>query len=324
MLLTLNAESQNFEELTDKVIDKYRSVNNTLYTADIQDFAVNMKEMYEKFYPAFLKVHYQHGMYLALVNITPSNVTDFHKESRDEYHKVFWEDDPVLSTYLASTVFEALVTNLRKLTTDLSWGKSSNTGNAPPRAISMKRITKDIEEFHKKIAVNNGEEFVQFEKDLNNLIENIENGQDLERLWNYADKYNIHLEDQYSLDDEELFPLTTLRTAIDNIMGFINVIVEFYEYDEAAHIADVGRTNTQRWIAGFASYKVNSLRIMREYIDSLASLCNNANYIKLDPDEASQKICDEEIFDNGIYHEDLKIRVKFAIRKSIEKLREIE
>ncbi|MCY3722183.1 MAG: hypothetical protein OXG97_08170 [Candidatus Poribacteria bacterium] len=322
MLLILNAESQNFEELSDKVIDKYQSVSKAVSIVEIQEFATNFKEMYEKFYPAFLKTQYQHGMYLALVNVTPSNVTDFHKEYRDENHKVFWENDTIQSTYFASTVFEALVTNLRKLTTDLSWDKSSSIGDTPPRAISMKRITKDIEEFHKKIGVNNGE-FVQFEKDLNNLIENIENGQDLERLWSYADKYNIHLEDQYSLDDEQLFPLTTLRTAIDNIMGFINVIVEFYEYDEAAHIVDVGRTKTQSWIASFASYKVNSLRIMREYIDSLASFCNNANYINLDPAEASQKICDEEIFVEGTYNEELRIRIGLAIQKSIERLREI-
>ena len=322
MLLILNAESQKFEELADKVIDKYQSLSKSVSIAEIQAFATNFKEVYEKFYPAFLKTQYQHGMYLALVNVTPYNVTDFHEEHRDENHKVFWEDDAIQSTYFAATVFEALVTNLRKLTTDLSWGKSSNIGKTPPRAISMKRIVKDIEEFHKKIGVNN-DEFVQFEKDLNNLIKNIEDGQDLERLWSYADRYNIHLEDQYSLDEEKSFPLTTLRTAIDNIMGFINVIVEFYEYDKAAHIVDVGRTKTQSWIAAFASYKVNSLRIMREYIDSLASLCNNANYINLDPDEASQKICDEEIFDDGIYHKELKIRVKLAIQKSIEKLREI-
>ncbi len=320
MLLSLDMGSENYEELTEKIIDRYLPINNDQWEIEIREFATSLKDLYQKFYPQFLKTQYQHGMYLALVNVTPSNITDFHEEYRTENHKIFWEDDRIQNTYIASSVFEALLTNLRKLTTDLSWGKSGDKSQSPPRAVSMKRIAQDIGEFHKSIGANNGE-FKVFENNLNSLIIDIETGEDLEQLWRYTDKHNIHLEDQYSLEDD-MFPIVTLRTVIDTIMRFINTIYEFYNYKDPAHIMDIGRNNTQKWIASFSSYKVNSLRILREYIDALASFCNNANYADLDPEEASRQICEWEIFGNESHLKELKLRVELALKKKIEELRD--
>ena len=321
MLLSLNLESENFEELTEKIIDKYLPINNDQCDIEIREFATSLKGLYQKFYPQFLKTQYQHGMYLALVNVTPSNITDFHEEYRTENHKIFWEEDRIQNTYIASSVFEALLTNLRKLTTDLSWGKSEDKSQSPPRAVSMKRIAQDIGEFHKRIGANSCE-FTVFENNLNSLIIDIESGEDLEKLWRYTDKHNIHLEDQYSLEDDNMFPLVTLRTTINTIMRFINTIYEFYNYKEPAHIMDIGHNKTQKWIESFSSYKVNSLRILREYIDAIASFCNNANYADLDPEEASRQICEWEIFGNESHLEELKLRIELALKKKIEELRD--
>ena len=321
MLLDLNIDSRNFDELTDKIISRYKTINKPEFNDEISEFAKNLRDMYEKFYPVFLKTQQQHGMYLALVDVTPENITDFHEDYRSENHKIFWQADTVISLYLASSIFEALLTNLRKLATDLSKDTSVNTGETIPRAISMKRIVKDIKKFHREIGVTTNE-FIQFEKHIEGLAFGIHNEQELEKLWRYTDKHNIHLEDQYSPDEEDMFMLKTVRLLINDIMEFIGAIDEFYNYREAASIIDTGRSRMQRWIASFASCKVNSIRSMREYVDALASLCNHPNYISLEPEEASEKIVEEMMLENEGNFEHLKIIMEIEIKRSIPELRE--
>ena len=72
MHLELTLKSENYVQFTDKIICKYRSIKrpninkNKAVRIDekIQDFAQNLCEMYQRFYPIFIKTHYQHGMYL--------------------------------------------------------------------------------------------------------------------------------------------------------------------------------------------------------------------------------------------------------------------
>ena len=320
MLLDLNIDPEKFDELTDKVISKYQTLNKPEFDKEISEFAENLRYMYERFYPVFLKTLWQHGMYLALVNVTPNNVTDFHEEYRTEKHKIFWQEDPGISLHLSASVFEALLTNLRKLSIDLSVDRSVKS-DKPPRAISMKRIVKDIREFHKKIGATTSE-FIEFEEDIDGLASGTNNGEELEKLWRYTDKYNVHLEDQYSPEDENLFVLETLRLLINDIISFMGAIDKFYNYGEPTDIIDTMRSKMQSWIAAFSAYKSNSIRSMRKYVDALAGLCIHPNYIGLEHEEASEKIVEDMMSENDGNFELLKTIMKIEIEKRIPELRD--
>ncbi|MDE0553220.1 MAG: hypothetical protein OXI24_03330 [Candidatus Poribacteria bacterium] len=320
MILDLNIDSERFDELTDKIISKYQTLNKPEFNDEISEFAENLKYMYERFYPVFLKTQHQHGIYLALVNVTPGNITDFHEERRTENHEIFWQEDPVVSLYLSSSVFESLLMNLRKLSTDISVDRSV-TSNEPPRAISMKRIVKDIKDFHKKIGATTSE-FVEFEENIESLASGAKNEQELEKLWRYTDKYNIHLEDQYLPEEEQLFVLETLRFLINDIMAFMGAIDKFYNHREPADIIDTMRSQMQGWIAAFAAYKSNSIRSMKEYVEALARLCIHSNYIGLEHKEASEKIVEEMMLEGNENFEFLKTIMKIEIEKRIPELRD--
>ena len=130
MLLQLTLASEDFDQFTDKIISKYQPLNNTAniqkaarIDKQIQDFAQGMCEMYQKFYPIFLRTHYQHGMYLSLINSKRSNIDYPHQDDIDENHKIFSEHDKVHWVHFTSTTFEALLMNFRKLIVDTSEGQ---------------------------------------------------------------------------------------------------------------------------------------------------------------------------------------------------------
>ena len=91
--------------------------------------------------------------------------------------------------------------NLRKLIIDTSKGKG--------KAISMKRICKDIKQFHIAIKADSVE-YSQFEDNLDKQIK-IATEPDREGLWDYIDSYNVHLEDKYSVDTNDQFHIMTLK-----------------------------------------------------------------------------------------------------------------
>ena len=321
MLLQLTPKSENFDQFTDRIISKYQPVNKnpninkaTKINQQIQDFAQSMCEMYKKFYPVFLKTHYQHGMYLALINSEPSNIDNPHPENINENHKIFSEHDTPHWLHMTSTTFEALLMNFRKLIIDTSEGK------AKAKAISMKRISKNIEHFHTSVKANS-EEFKQFEKDLNKQIK-IATAPEREKLWDYIDSHNIHLEDNYSIDTEDPFHILDLEILMNSVRNFINTIYKFYNYKEPAYIADTGYQETQHWIRAFSSFKKYSIRSVSKIIERLAQFSNGPEYRNLTPTEASKEIFKKEVLEKEESHNYFKIVMEIELEKRITILRE--
>ena len=297
MHLELTLKSEDFAQFTDKIISKYQPINNnpninkaTKINTQIQDFAQNLCEMYQKFYPIFIKTHYQHGMYLALINGSPSNRHSFHQEKINRDHKIFREFDSTHWLHTTSTTFEALLMNLRKLIIDTSEGKG--------KAISMKRISQKIKQFHTCIRANS-DEFVQFEENLNKQIE-IATAPEREELWDYIISYNIHLEDKYAIDTDDPFHIHDLEVLMNSLRNFINTIYAFYNYKKPAYIAHTGYDQTQRWIAAFSIFQKHSMRLLSETITQLAQLSGTPEYKHLNPKEASEEIFKKEVLEKEV------------------------
>ena len=319
MHLELTLTSENYAQFTKKIICKYQPLNNTAniqkaarIDKQIQDFAKKLCEMYQTFYPVFRKTHYQHGMYLSLINSKRSNVDNFHQDNIDENHKIFREHDEVHWLHLTSTTFEALLMNFRKLILDTSEGAG--------KAISMARIRDDIKRFHTSMKANSGE-FMQFEEKLDGQI-SIADAPEMEKLWDYIDSYNIHLEDKYSVNTDDPFHIRDLEILIDSVRNFINTIYEFYNYKEPAYIADIGHEKTRHWIAAFSSFKKYSMRSVSESIETLAQLSNLPEYRNLTPEEASEAIFNKEILEKEESLSYFKTIIKIEIEERITALRE--
>ena len=318
MHLKLTLTSEDYTQFTEKIISKYQPLNNAANVRkaarideNIQDFAQKLCGMYQKFYPVFRKTHYQHGMYLSLINSKRSNVDNFHQDGIDENHKIFREHDEVHWLHLTSTAFEALLMNFRKLIIDTSEGAG--------KAISMARIRDDIKHFHTSMKANSGE-FMQFEENLDRHI-GITAAPEMKKLWDYIDSYNIHLEDKYSVDTDDRFHIHDLEILIDSVRNFINTIYEFYNYKEPAYIADMGHQKTRHWIAAFSSFKKYSMRSVSESIEVLAQISNLPEYRKLTPAEASEAIFNKEVLEKEESLSNFKTIIKIEIEERIIALR---
>ena len=320
MHLELTLKSEDYVQFTDKIISKYRSINRPNINEDkavridkqIQDSAQKLCEMYQKFYPIFIKTHYQHGMYLALINSSPSNRHSFHQERINRDHKIFREFDPTHWLHTTSTTFEALLMNLRKLIIDTSEGKG--------KAISMKRISHYIKQFHTGIKANS-DEFSQFEEKLDKQIE-IATAPEREELWDYIISYNIHLEDKYAIDTDDPFHIHDLEVLMNSLRNFINTIYAFYNYKKPAYIAHTGYDKTQRWIAAFSIFQKHSMRLLSETITQLAQLSGTPEYKHLNPKEASEEIFKKEVLKKEDEHNIFKIIMEGYLEKRISVLRE--
>ena len=319
MLLQLTLTSEDFDQFTDRIISKYQPLNNTLdinkktrIDKQIQDFAQKLCEMYQKFYPVVRKTHYQHGMYLSLINRTRSNVDYPHQDEINEDYRIFREHDVPHWAHLTSTTFEALLMNFRKLIIDTSRGEG--------KAISMKRIRKDIMHFHTSMRANS-DEFTEFVEDLNKQIE-IATAPEREELWDYILAYNIHLQDKFPADTNDPFRVIDLEILMDSVNNFINAIYDFYNYKEPAYTADIGYDRTQHWITSFSRFKKYSMRDLSKYINGLAQLSTYPEYVNLPSEEASKKIFEQVVIENEKGFEIFKILVQLYLEDQIKELRE--
>ena len=268
--------------------------------------------MYQKFLPVVRKTHYQHGMYLSLINSKRSNVDYPHQDDIDKNHKIFSEHDELHWLHMTSTTFEALLMNFRKLIVDTSQGEG--------KAISMTRIRNDIKHFHTSMKADS-DEFTQFVEALNEQIE-IANAPERKKLWDYILAYNIHLQDKFSANTDDQFHIIDLEILMDSVNNFINVLCDFYDYKEPAYIADTGSQKTRDWIRAFSSFKKYSIRSVSEIIETFAQLSNNFEYRNLTPEEASKKIFKKEVLEKEESHNYFKIIIEIELKERITELRE--
>ena len=326
MHLQLTLTSEDFDQFTEKIISKYQPLNNTSDPSkadridkQIQEFAQKLCGMYQKFYPVVCKTHYQHGMYLSLINHPLSNVYYPHQDEINEDYRIFREHDVYHWTHIASTTFEALLMNFRKLIIDTSRGKGKG------KAISMKKIRKDIMHFHTSMKANSGE-FTKFVEDLDKQIK-IATAPEREKLWDYILAYNIHLQDKFSTDIDDAdtddpFHVSDLEILMNSVNDFINAIYSFYNYKEPTYKVDIGYDRTQDWIQAFSSFKKHSMRYLSQSINALALLSTDPEYMNLTPEEASKKIFEKEILENETNFEIFALYVQGYLKKRIEALKD--
>ncbi len=319
MHLEVSLTSEDLDQFTAKIISKYQPLINTSNSKKatrinkhIQDFAQKLCEMYQKFYPVVRKTHYQHGMYLVLINSKRSNVDNLHQNYLNENHKIFSEHDKSHWLHMTSTTFEALLMNFRKLIVDTSGGEG--------KAISMTRIRNDIENFHTNIKANSYE-FTQFVDNLNKQIE-IANEPEIGGIWKYIDSYNIHLEDTYSVGTDDPFHILALEILMDSINNFTNILRDFYGHKEPPYTANIGYVKTQLWIRGFSIFKRHSMLELSRYIDTLAQLSTQPEYVDLTPKEASEKIFENEVLGNEKEFEVFKLIMENHVSDRITALKE--
>ena len=327
MHLNLSLTSEDYEQFTEKIISKYRSINRPNinknkakeYDKQIQDFAQSLCGMYQKLYPLFLTTHYQYGTYLALINDSPSNRTNFHRERKDEDFKRYREFDNTHWVHEASTTFDALLVNFRKLIIDTSERKSKAISEAKSKAISMTRISQKIEQLHTNIKAND-KEYTDFVEVLNKQIE-IATAPERKGLWNYIHSHVLHLGENYSIDTEDQFNIHDLEILLNSVRKFINHIYDFYNYKEPTYIAYTGYDKTIRRIEAFSTFQKHSMRILNEHITALAQLSNTPEYMDLTSKEASEAIFKKEILEKVGEHNISKIIIEGYIEKRIEALR---
>ena len=311
--------SEDLDQFTAKIISKYQPLINTSNSKkairinkQIQDFAKKLCGMYEKFYSVVRKTHYQHGMYLALINNKRSNVDNSHQNYLNENHKIFREHNERHLLHMISTTFEALLMNFRKLIVDTSRGEG--------KAISMIRIRKDIKTFHTNIKAN-GDEFTQFVENLNKQI-GIANKPEIRGIWKYIDSYNIHLDDTYSVGTDEPFHIRDLEILMDSVNNFINILRDFYGHKEPPYTAEIGYVKTLLWIRGFSIFKRHSILELSQYINALAQLSTQPEYVNLTPEEASEKIFENEVLENEENFKIFTLYVQGHLEERIEALKE--
>ena len=198
-----------------------------------------MSSAYKKFKELFLIAHYQRGLYLAFANVSPSDITyPAAEEDLIKSHKKLFDLDQPLWIHLTSSIFDALLVNLRKLTTDTSSGAG--------KAISMKRIKTQICNFHTSIKADS-EEFTIFLERLESHIKAAESSQ-MQNLWNYVDSNVAHLDSKYEYDDSNSFIISDLRTLINTVNHFMDDICKFYDYGESGHLINTSYDDAVGWI----------------------------------------------------------------------------
>ena len=204
MKIDINMKSDDFQQLEANIVAKYTSVSQKAtpkkaakIDKQIQDFAINFSSAYQKFKELFLIAHYQRGIYLAFANIKPDNLTYLAAEEdlSKSYNELVDLDRP-LWIHLTLSIFDALLVNLRKLTTDTSAGAG--------KAISMKRIKTQICNLHTNIKADS-EEFTLFLERLESHVKRAESSQ-MENLWDYVDSNVAHLDSKYEYDASNSIP----------------------------------------------------------------------------------------------------------------------
>ncbi len=317
MRLDINMESEDFEQLEANIIAKYEDVRQkaTPQKVDsidkqIQKFASDFSSSYKKFKELFLIAHYQRGLYLAFADVKPSDLT-YHAAEEDliKYHKDLRDLNPPLWIHLTLSTFDSLLVNLRKLTTD----KSSGVG----KAISMKRIKTQICNLHTSIKADT-EEFTLF---LERLESHIKAAESMKNLWNYVDSKVAHLDDKYEYGDSNSFMVSDLRTLMDTVNNFMGEICEFYDYGVSGHLMNMSYGSAVRWICQLGFFKENSLGHVKDGINAIAIYCcQDPDYLKLPPEEASSKI-----LKNAIPSDDflwLRMSIEKELKQRIAEVRD--
>ena len=317
MIVDINMKSDDFQQLEANIVAKYTSVSQKAtpkkaakIDKQIQKFASDFSSVYKKFKELFLIAHYQHGLYLAFANLKPSDSTS-HAEEEDliKSHKELFNVDQFLWIHLTYSIFESLLVNLRKLTTDTSAG-------AGGKAVSMKRIKTQICNLHTSIKADS-EEFTRFLGCLESHIKAVE---EMENLWDYVDSHVAHLEDKYEYDASNSFLISNLRTLIGTVNGFMDDICEFYNYGNSGHLINRSYGSAVRWITRLGFFKENSLADVNDQINAIAkAYYQHPDYIHLNPQEASS-----EILKNAIPSDDflvLRMHIALELEQRIKELR---
>lgn len=294
MKIDLNMKSEDFKQLKANIVAKYAGISQkatpkkaTSREQQIQDFASNFSSAYKKFNELFHIAHYQRGLYLAFANVRPSDLIHLAAEADlIKSHKKLVDLDQPLWIHLTSSIFDSLLVNLRKLTTDTSSGAG--------KAISMKRIKTQICNLHTNIKADS-EEFTLFLQRLESHIQVAESSQ-MQNLWDYVDSNVAHLEDKYEYGDSNSFIISDLRTLMDTVNSFMDDISKFYNYGESGHFIDTSHGDAVRWICALGTFMENSLRNVKDDINAIAVYCcQHPDYINLNPEEASSEILKKAI-----------------------------
>ena len=319
MKIDINIESEDFEQLEANIVAKYTGISQETTSKkaasrerQIQDFASDFSLLYKKFKELFIVAHYQHGMYLAFTNRKPSHGTR-HADEADliKYLKEIFDLDQPLWIYLTSSIFDALLVNLRKLTTDTSSGAG--------KAISMKRMKTKICNLHTSIKADS-KEFTRFLKRLESHIKRAESPE-LKNLWDYADRNVVHLEDKYEYDDSNSFIIPDLKNLIDTVSHFIGDICNFYDYGASGSLLNVSYGNAVHWICKLGFSIENSLADVKDDINAIASAYYlHPDYINLTPEEASSEILKKAIPSDEFLR--LRMDIALELRERIAELKD--
>ena len=319
MKININIESEDFEQLEANIVAKYAGISQKTTPKkaasrekQIQDFASDFSSLYKKFKELFIVAHHQHGMYLAFANRKPSNGTH-HADDADliKYRKEIFNLDEPLWIYLTVSIFDTLLVNLRKLTTDTSSGAG--------KAISMKRIKTKIRNLHISIKADS-DEFTRFLECLESHIKRVESPQ-MQNLWDYTDRNVIHLEDKYEYDNSNSFIISDLKTLIGTVSHFIGDICNFYNYGTSGSILNVSYGNAVRWMCKLGFFIENSLGDVKDDINAIASTyCLHPDYINLTPEKASSEILKKVIPSDEFLG--LRMTIAVELKQRIEELRD--
>jgi hypothetical protein len=213
---------------------------------------------------------------------------------------------------MTSTTFEALLMNFRKLIVDTSEGEG--------KAISMRRIRDVIKHFHTNTKANS-DEFTRFVENLNQQIDKATTPE-MKEIWRYIDSYNIHLEDRFSIGTDDPFHILDLGILMDSVNNFINILRDFYGHKEPPYTAEIGYVKTLLWIRGFSIFKRHSILELSRYINTLAQLSIQPEYVDLTPKEASEKIFENEVLGNEKEFEVFKLIMKDYLEERITAFKE--
>lgn len=319
MKIDINMKSDDFQQLEANIVAKYASVSQKAtpkkaakIDKQIQDFASTFSSVYEKFKALFLIAHYQHGLYLAFANLKPSDSTS-HAEEEDliKSHKELFNVDQFLWIHLTYSIFDSLLVNLRKLTTDISAG-------AGGKAVSMKRIKTKICNFHTSIKADSAE-FTRFLEDLESHIKKAKSPE-MKNLWKYVDSNVAHLEDKYEYDASNSFIISDLRTLIGTVNGFMDDICKFYDYRASGHLPNMSYGSAVRWITRLGFFKENSLGDVNDEINAIAkAYYQHPDYIHLTPKKASSEILKKVIPSDEF--EVLRMHILLELEPRIKELR---
>ncbi len=317
MKIDINMKSDDFQQLEANIVAKYASVSQKAIPKkaakidkQIQKFASDFSSVYKKFKALFLIADYQHGLYLAFANLKPSNSTS-HAEEEDliKSHKELFNLDPTLWTYLTYSIFDSLLVNLRKLTTDKSSGAA--------KAISMKRIKTQICNLHTSIKADS-EEFTCF---LGRLESHIKAVEEMENLWDYVDSNVAHLEDKYEYDASNSFLISDLRTLIGTVNVFMDDICKFYDYRASGPHPNMSYGSAVRWITRLGFFKENSLGDVNVQINAIAkAYYQHPDYIHLTPRDASSEILKKVIPSDDFFL--LRADIQLELEQRIKELRD--